>query len=142
MNKRRIYYEVKTYLDYLGEGYINKVPKELYNYILSFADEYQKSDNFERISLKELDEKGREILSKEARIVLFNLDYSYFTESEEEKEEMFDFIKRNENVLREDYGDNLFSDRKLSRVEIQDNETLDAMYGRIKLIEKYLDDLG
>jgi len=141
MNQERVYYEVKVYLDYLGDYYIKKVPPKLYDYIISMAEEYQKSDNFEMINSGAIEENGRNILSKEARIILFNLDYSFFTKSEEEKRKLHDFIKQNETLQREEQENSIFGDRSITDVEKQDNETLDAMYERIKLIEKYLDDL-
>lgn len=137
MNIDRVFYEIKIYIDYLGDAYKQKIPEKLYNKIEKIANEYILTNPSEKIELKDLD-TNEYILSKDTKAFLFSIDYNYFTESEEEKQALLNILKENEKEQSE-MTKNLFNKTKKSSKELQDEQTLNEMYKRIMLLNKYLD---
>ena len=108
---KETYSEVYSILILLGESYITKLPKSLYNMIIEeklneYNPKYSSSIALEQQNIK------KEALSM---IALFHLNY--WCNSQEEKEELKALLKNNEEKhqaeIREKYNpDNLFKNRK------------------------------
>ncbi len=86
----RIFSEVNAVLNALGEKYINKLPKKLYNMILReksylYNPQYDITEDWSNQDIM------KESLSM---IALFHL--KYWCESKEEKENLMKFFKENE----------------------------------------------
>ena len=78
MNNEKVYYELKMYLDFLGNEYINKIPPKIYNSLLTKANNYINSNPESVINIESFKSNGKKALSKYARIILFYFYYNYF----------------------------------------------------------------
>lgn len=116
VNTKEIYSEVYSILNLLGEEYIKKLPISLFNMIKEerneeYNPEYDFETNLEEMNIK------KESLSI---IALFYLNY--WCDSEEDKEELKELFKVNEEKyqieLNEKYNtDNLFKKEKRTKNE-------------------------
>lgn len=110
MNLPKIYSEVCAILETLGSEYINRIPSEIYQYMLS-----QKDNNLQIYYdvNKSIDEQE---MSKETVIFIAYLNLQYWC-SEDEKQELLKIYKQNdeelEQELRETYNlDKLFKNKQ------------------------------
>lgn len=108
---KETYSEVYSILNLLGESYITKLPKSLYNMIIEEKSNEYNPQYSSNIALEQQNIK-KEALSM---IALFHLNY--WCNSQEEKEKLKALLKNNEEKhqaeIREKYNpDNLFKNRK------------------------------
>lgn len=108
---KETYSEVYSILNLLGESYITKLPKSLYNMIIEEKSNEYNPQYSSNITLEQQNIK-KEALSM---IALFHLNY--WCNSQEEKEKLKALLKNNEEKhqaeIREKYNpDNLFKNRK------------------------------
>ena len=113
MNKQQIMYnEVYEFLNILGEKYIGKIPKPLYNFIRE-----EKLDEYNNV----LDEKKdiSEQLSEEALDFIAYLNLMYWC-SAEEKQELIRIYsendKKEEELKREKYNPDKLFESKTKRI--------------------------
>lgn len=144
MNNEKVYYELKMYLDFLGNEYINKIPPKIYNSLLTKANNYINSNPENVINIESFKSDGKKALSKDARIILFNFYYNYFSESDDERKELLEILQKNDKIdmqVKNNYSVDIFNKNQNINFEIDDidKETLDILYKRSKLINNLLD---
>ena len=144
MNNEKVYYELKMYLDFLGVEYINKIPPKIYNSLLTKANNYINSNPESVINIESFKSNGKKALSKDARIILFNFYYNYFSESDDERKELLEILQKNDKIdmqVKNNYSVDIFNKNQNINFEIDDidKETLDILYKRSKLINNLLD---
>ena len=144
MDNDKIYYELKMYLDFLGVEYINKIPPKIYNSLLTKANNYINNNPESVINIGSFKSNGKKALSKDARIILFNFYYNYFSESDDERKELLEILQKNDKIdmqVKNNYSVDIFNKNKNINFEIDDidKETLDILYKRSKLINNLLD---
>ena len=144
MDNDKIYYELKMYLDFLGVEYINKIPPKIYNSLLTKANNYINNNPESVINIESFKSNGKKALSKDARIILFNFYYNYFSESDDERKELLEILQKNDKIdmqVKNNYSVDIFNKNKNINFEIDDidKETLDILYKRSKLINNLLD---
>ena len=144
MNNEKVYYELKMYLDFLGVEYINKIPPKIYNSLLTKANNYINSNPESVINIESFKSNGKKALSKDARIILFNFYYNYFSESDDERKELLEILQKNDKIYtqaKNNYSVDIFNKNQNINFEIDDidKETLDILYKRSKLINNLLD---
>jgi len=103
------YLEIYQILNLLGLDYINKIPKKLYKYI---------ADN------KSNEDVKMDSISKEAITFIAMLHYKYWTDSQEEKNELFEIFNENEKTYKENLKKEVFGDsnnKKMGDVFKQEN---------------------
>lgn len=110
MNKE-IYGEIYLVLQKMGKEYIDKIPESIYNKII---------DNMpEKIDYNQS-------ISKEAIAFIAGLHYKYWTENEEQKQELINIFKANQEKQEEKYDvNNMFEkDKNIedNNIEIEQNE--------------------
>ena len=130
MDSNRVFYEIKSYLDYLEIDYKNKIPENLYKIIEKHANEYVLTNPENIIEPNDFINR-KKLLSKGARAFLFKLDYDFFAESDE-KIILLDLIKQNDKEAK------AYNKNNKSTKDIQDKETLDQMYERVQLFNTLL----
>ena len=92
------YREVYLILNKLGKNYIDKIPNKIYNYIV---------ENMETQNTKKI------IIRKETIAFIAFLHYKYWTESDEEKQEIMKILNDNKKVQEEKNSiDNIFKTQK------------------------------
>lgn len=129
---KEIYSEVNGVLNMLGENYINKLPRNLYNMVVSEKlDTY--NPTYDGTIALDMQNIKRESISM---IALFHLNY--WCENEDEKNELRQLFKENEDKyqaeLREKYNpDNLFKNRTSDT--IQEIETINENVAMVKYKE-------
>ena len=118
---QRIYNEVYAILQVLGSEYIDKIPIETYEYILS-----QKDDNIQIYYdvNKTIDEQE---MSKETVMFIAYLNLKYWC-SKDEKKELLKIYKQNdekiEQELKEKYNvNNLFKNKQKQETQLVEKET-------------------
>lgn len=114
---KEIYSEVYQVLNLLGNEYINKLPNSLLNMLkenrdINYSPQYNEDEPLNKQNIK-----------KEALAIIALLHLNYWCESEQEKLEIKQILKNNENKyeqeLREKYNpDNIFNKSK------QEHETI------------------
>ena len=144
MNNEKVYYELKMYLDFLGVEYINKIPPKIYNSLLTKANNYINNNPESVINIESFKSNGKKALSKDARIILFNFYYNYFSESDDERKELLEILQKNDKIdmqVKNNYSVDIFNKNQNINFEIDDidKETLDILYERSKLINNLLD---
>lgn len=127
---RETYSEVLGVLLALGNKYIKKLPSTMIPYLM---------ENCNRNNIPKIDKNKRieeQKISEDARIYLTMIKLKYWCTSEEEKKEIIQILKNNEEqyqeILRQKYNsDNLFkkynldiSDNKDEKKELADNMKL------------------
>ena len=117
---QEVYSEVYSILNLLGENFIKKLPKSLYEMIKKEKSSSYNPQYSASLKLEEQDIK-KESLSM---IALFHLNY--WCENEEEKEELKRIFSENEEKyqaeLREKYNpDNIFKKRKVPEIKQEEN---------------------
>lgn len=113
MELSKAYTEVCAILELLGSEYIDKIPTQLYKYIIS------KKDNKIRVYYDIDKPINEQEVSKETLIFIVYLNLQYWCSDEKEKEELLKIYKQNddkiERELREKYNpDNLFNKKQYS----------------------------
>ncbi len=131
MEINHVCYEVKSYLDFLGNEYIEKIPKKLYANINDGANKYISENHGRIIDFTFSDSKNK--LSKEARALIYQLDYNYFSD-EAEKKELRSFLNQNEKNKKKNMNYNIFQNGSISDKEKLENETLDYIYERARIL--------
>lgn len=118
---QRIYNEVYAILQVLGSEYIDKIPIETYEYILS-----QKDDNIQIYYdvNKTIEEQE---MSKETVMFIAYLNLKYWC-SKDEKKELLKIYKQNdekiEQELKEKYNvNNLFKNKQKQETQLVEKET-------------------
>lgn len=86
---KKIYSEVYSVLNLLGEKYINKLPSKLVEFI---KNNRLKSYNPAYTFSKELDVQN---IEKDSLALITMINYKYWLETEDEKEELFKLLKNN-----------------------------------------------
>ena len=117
-----MYSEVNSVLNMLGDGYINKLPRSLYNMVVSEKlDTY--NPTYEGTIALDMQNIKRESLSM---IALFHLNY--WCEDENEKNELRQLFKDNEDKYQTELGekyktDNLFKElnNSIANTQITEN---------------------
>lgn len=111
------YFEVNQILNKLGENYIKRIPKKVYNLIC------EKSNMIDDRT-KELYSKCK--ISKKAVSFVALLHLYYWSDSEEEKQELMKIFKDNERKKEErlmsKYNENIF-EKKIKAIENQQENT-------------------
>lgn len=119
---KEMYSEVNSVLNMLGDGYINKLPRSLYNMVVSEKlDTY--NPTYEGTIALDMQNIKRESLSM---IALFHLNY--WCEDENEKNELRQLFKDNEDKYQTELGekyktDNLFKElnNSIANTQITEN---------------------
>lgn len=110
------YLEVYLILNKLGEGYINRIPKKLYNLIKEKAVKGQKNNKD---------------ISKESIVFIAMLHYNYWCDSEAEKQEIISVLKENEasyeQELREKYKVNVFEKNQVEPITKNESESTELV---------------
>ena len=83
-NTKESYSEVYAIINFLGDEYINKIPKKLYKFIENNRDKDYKP-NFSKKDLESLNEKS---ISRKARAIIAFLNANYWEEDEEKIEKL------------------------------------------------------
>ena len=115
---RRTLLEVYLILNKLGENYINKIPENIYNFIIQ-NKENQSLSNF--------------TVSREAIAFIATLHYQYWVNSYEEKNELYNIFWRNEEKRKEkikpaQIKQELFKKEEKNLVPIKDIEKNNKWY--------------
>ena len=95
MITKQIFSEGYAVILALGEDYINRLPKDVFEFIKSNSSQ---SDMPAIDENKALDEQG---LSKEALAMLAMLKLEYWCDSAEEKSELLRYLETNEEKIKE-----------------------------------------
>lgn len=111
----RVYSEVYDVLQKMGNEYIEKIPKELYKLI------YEKSLLYKGCKTGNLSQKSVDFIAF--------LHYKYWTNSQEEKQELYDIFKENEKFkneeLKEKYELAFNNGKNLIKLENAENSMLE-----------------
>jgi len=129
MEKNKVFYEVGTYLEYLGKKYIDKLPRKVYKSIQLHSNEYIKQNPDKKIDKNLFYQNGKKGLSKYARIIILKLDTLYFSESPKDKEDLERFIMNNVKTGNTDIFKPVDEKQKL------DEKTLDSMYRKNNFVK-------
>ncbi len=117
MERAKVYSETIAVLDILGTEFIERIPKSLYNKILS-----EKSKYYNPIYDASIDLKDQDISIDTAAFLSF-LHYSYWCDDIEEKQEIKDILEQNENKSKEKNRDEnnkvLLQDEMFKKKEIE-----------------------
>ena len=89
-NDKKIYSEVYSVLNLLGEEYINKLPAKLFEFI---KNKRIKTYNPEYTLEVDLDKQN---IQKDSLTMLAIINYKFWTQNEEEKRELFNLFKNNQ----------------------------------------------
>ena len=118
---KRIYSEVNSVLNMLGEEYIQKLPKNLYDLVKS-----NQLEGYNPTYIKEKDLSEQNIQKESlSMIALFHLNY--WCETEQEKQELKKLLSNNEEKykkeLEEKYSyDNLFKNKSSNITQETENK--------------------
>ncbi len=109
---KRIYSEIYEILNVLGDSFISKLPKNLYNILkekrdINYAPKYNKE--------KSLSEQN---INKNTITILALLHLNYWCENEKEQQDLNKLFIQNENIFQEEIRqkynpDKIFENRKL-----------------------------
>ena len=139
-----IYIEVYSILKLLGNQYISKIPKSLYNLI---EENVTDINTLKYHSLKEI---KKDNIEKKSIAIIALLHINYWCKSKEEKEELNEIFKnnfiKNEKEKREKYNpDNIFkkndnrkniNNQENSLIEVKKNNFITKLLSKIKKIFK------
>ena len=108
LNSNRTYSEIYVILDILGEEYINKIPKKLYNLICE-----QRDPDYVPDLMSETGILNEALISRETLALFAVLNVKYFMQDEFEKKEYMKTLRENEREYQIDQmqkynPDNLF----------------------------------
>jgi len=95
MDERQMYSEVYAVLLALGDESVSKIPEEVFEVIKDMSDEALMPKIDEN---KGIDEQG---LSKDGMALLAALNLNYWCETEEEKKEFEEYLKANEQEIKD-----------------------------------------
>lgn len=109
------YLEIYGILHKLGKNYIEKIPKKLYNYI-------------EENKLNDYTEFDHNLtISKETISFIALLHYNYWCKTEQEKQELSNIFKENEEEsnkeLHEKYNIDVFAKKQDKQIKQKDEDT-------------------
>jgi len=119
-NIPRAYSEVYSFLNVLGNNYISKIPKSIYDTIKNSRD---KSYNPKYTDIQNI---SSETISKEGLSLIAALNLQYWCEDEVQKQELKEIYVNNErkeaekynNVFKEDYTNKKDDTKKEASTEI------------------------
>ena len=122
LNSKRSYSEVYEILNFLGEEFINRIPKKMYGLIDEERDKEYKPNLLKEDGM--LDESK---ISQETIALFAVLNVKYFMDDENQKQEFLNTLKANEEKyqaeLREKYNpDDIFKNNKVQEVEKEPQE--------------------
>ena len=140
LNSKKTYTEMYEILNILGENYINKLPKKMYDLIDSQRDlEYKPNLIMENGMLNE------SAISRETIALFAVLNVQYFVEDENLKQEYMKVLKDNEKKyqleLKEKYNpdkifeNNLYS-RNANKIEEKCNQMIE--YKKENIFKKFI----
>lgn len=119
-NIPRAYSEVYAFMNTIGQEYINKVPKRIYEKIKNNRDE-----NYNPIYNKN-QKMTKDCISKEALSLIAGLNLKYWCENEEEKKRLKQCYKTNQLKEQEKYSyENLFKKKEMKEEKIQTTELIE-----------------
>ena len=131
----KVYSEVDEILNYIDSEYVEKIPLK----VRTFFKEEKNEKHIPIIDIeKPLEEQN---LNRDTIVILAILNYNYWCESEEEKQEILKEWAENDSKyeaeLREKYNpDNLF--KKKENIEENIKETAIVEYKELNFIQKLL----
>jgi len=106
-NTKESYSEVYEIINFLGDEYIKKIPKKLYEFIENNRDKEYKP-NFNKKDVESLNEKS---ISRKAVAIIAFLNLNYWEEDEEKKEKLEKIFaveqQRFKDEVIENYDDEL-----------------------------------
>ncbi len=110
-NTKKVYSEVYQVLNVLGDEYIRRLPKSLYNMLEEKRDTTYNPKYTDEITL------DMQNINKESLNILALLQFNYWCDSYEEKLELQNILEENEKIheenLRKKYNsENLFKNKK------------------------------
>ena len=110
-NTKKVYSEVYQVLNVLGDEYIRRLPKSLYNMLEEKRDTTYNPKYTDEITL------DMQNINKESLNILALLQFNYWCDSYEEKLELQNILEDNEKIheenLRKKYNsENLFKNKK------------------------------
>ena len=110
-NTKKVYSEVYQVLNVLGDEYIRRLPKSLYNMLEEKRDTTYNPKYTDEITL------DLQNINKESLNILALLQFNYWCDSYEEKLELQNILEENEKIheenLRKKYNsENLFKNKK------------------------------
>ncbi len=91
MDIKKVATETLGILSVLGTEYVNKLPKDLMEFIIDNADQENTPSIDPNIRIEE-----NPNVSKDTRVFLTMLKIKYWTDSEEEKKDILNILKENE----------------------------------------------
>jgi len=91
MDIKKVATETLEILSVLGTEYVNKLPKDLMDFIIDNADHENAPSIDPNIRIEE-----NPNVSKDTRVFLTMLKIKYWTDSEEEKKDILNILKENE----------------------------------------------
>ena len=133
-NNTKAYSEVYSFLNALGEEYINKIPKSVYSIIRDNRDKsynptYSKDQNVEK-----------NLFSKEALALIAALNLQYFCTDEIQKKELKSIYLKNDEIEKEKYNpDNIFKNNQIKKEEPIEEKHLELVeYKEYNFIQKII----
>lgn len=137
---KKMYSEVYSILQMLGEEYINKIPSKLYNLI---KDERMEEYN-PKYSID--DDIQKQDISTEAMAIIALIHLNYWCETQKEKDDLRELFKKNEEeyvkLQNEKYNpDNLFKENEtnVKQEDIAKRQMLIVAEPRKNLFKKLID---
>ena len=133
VQKKEMYSEVYGILNLLGNSYISKLPKKLYELIKN-----EKKDDYTPIYTldKPLNEQNVKIEAI-SMIALFHLNY--WCDTEEEKQELRDIFRKNQEIeeakLREKYNPDDIFKKKVNNTKVIADEPIETPIENTSMVE-------
>lgn len=134
MNISKAYSEVYSFLEAIGEEYMDKVPRKIYNHIkenrdMKYTPIYKKE---QRIAESEI--------SKEALALIAGLNLQYWCEDEKEREKLKECYATNAKKEDRSYYENLFPEKPEKKEEkrlVQYNKKKNVFLQWIQTIKEW-----
>ena len=115
------YREVYLILNKLGEEYISKIPKTIYNYIV----ENMTTSN-----------TGNKTIQKESIAFIAALHYKYWTKNDEEKQELIKIFNENKKEQEEIYNQkNVFENSNSTSIQTETTEKAEEPAQTMQLVK-------
>lgn len=134
MERAKVYSETIAVLDILGKEFIKKLPKEMYNKILSEKSQYYNPKYDANLRLIQQN------ISKETSAFLSFLHYSYWCDNAEEKNRIKKILENNEKKFKEsikaEVKEELFTTSKIPEKETIESKELQVIEEKQSIFTK------
>lgn len=126
---KEIYSEVYQVLNLLGDEYINKLPRSLYNMIKEKRDINYIPQYTEDLPL------NQQNIQKNTLAIITLLHLNYWCEDDNEKYEIKRILKENENKYQEEIRNKYNPDDIFKQINHEEQEQIDIAKKQISMIE-------